>query len=79
MLLLFKKQKGIYMKKLLIVLFSLLLLTACAGTKTVTDKAEAKKMAEEFYDELLASDPIMMNSYFNDKLFFSCLIFSSSF
>ena len=31
------------MKKLLIVLFSLLLLTACAGTKTVTDKAEAKK------------------------------------
>lgn len=56
------------MKKLLIVLFSLLLLTACAGTKTVTDKAEAKKMAEEFYDELLASDPIMMNSYFDDKL-----------
>ena len=56
------------MKKLLIVLFSLLLLTACAGTKTVTVKTEAKKMADEFYDELLASDPIMMNSYFDDKL-----------
>ena len=56
-----------YMKKLLVILFAILLLTSCSGAKTVTKKDEAKAMAEEFYKDLLSSDPIEMTSYLNDQ------------
>ena len=53
---------------LISILIVMLLIISGCGPKTVTSREEIKKMADEFYNDLLNEKNVTMSSYANDEL-----------
>lgn len=53
---------------LISILIAMLLIISGCGPKTVTSREEIKKMADEFYNDLLNEKNVTMSSYANDEL-----------